>query len=101
MLKGEAKTRYQREYMRRRRAAAKEPEDDTPDPAKVEENALYSLARIGEHARVFRKWFRGTPLDGEQTARIDAAIEKSIQKLRWAQTALSRETGLRQRAMQL
>jgi len=58
------------------------------DPAEVEDNVLYSLARISEHARVFRKAFKHSSFDREAEVTIMTAIDRMIDKWRSAQKVL-------------
>jgi hypothetical protein len=68
-----------------------DPEDgDVADPATVEDNALYTLARINEHARAFKKIFKLSSFDREATERISTAIDSMISKWRSTQATLRR-----------
>ena len=77
--------------------ARKKPEvEDAPpsqdseiaDPAVIEDNALWFVARTNEHARVFRKLFRASTFDREQAHRIRTAIGQAIRKWQLAQAAI-------------
>lgn len=61
------------------------------DPDVIEDNALYTLQRINENVRVFKKLFKASPLDLEARNRISVAIERTIQKLRSTQAILERK----------
>ena len=67
-----------------------EPGENTEvaSPAVIEENVLYSLQRVNEHARLFKKLFKASTFDREAKERINTAIDRTIQKLRSTQAAL-------------
>jgi hypothetical protein len=60
-----------------------QPESDpaVADPAEIEDNVLYSLARVNEHTRVFKKLFKLSTFDPEAETRIITAIEDAAAKL--------------------
>lgn len=64
---------------------------EVADPATIEDNALYTIQRINEHARVFKKLFKVSSLDRETRDRIITAIERMIQKWRSTQATLERK----------
>lgn len=68
------------------------PQEDVADAATVEDSALYTLARINEHARVFKKIFKLSTFDREAEIRIGTAIERMIQKWRSTQAALTKRS---------
>jgi hypothetical protein len=51
------------------------PLPEVAPPEVIEENLLYTIARMNEHARVFRKLFKASSFDREQKARISEAID--------------------------
>jgi hypothetical protein len=63
--------------------------DDVADPATVEDNALQTLERMGENARIFKKIFKLSSFDREAESRISAAIDGMIQKWRSTQATLN------------
>ena len=63
-------------------------EADVAEPAVIEDNVLYSLARMNELARAFKKFFKASAFDREAKERISAAFDATIQKLRSTQAAL-------------
>jgi hypothetical protein len=65
--------------------------DDVADAATVEHNVLYTLARMNEHARMFKRFFKLSSFDREAEARISAAIDRMIQKWRSTQATLTNE----------
>jgi hypothetical protein len=76
---------------RRAEYAALDAESDVTeiaDPATIEDNLLYSIQRMNEHARVFKKFFRASTFDREARERISTAIDRMIQKWRSTQSAL-------------
>lgn len=64
--------------------------DDIADSGTIEDNALHTLARMSEHARVFRKFFRLSSFDRETERRIITAIDRMIEKWRSAQSTLTK-----------
>ena len=67
---------------------AEDRDTEIADPAVIEDNVLYSLQRVNEHARVFKKLFKASTFDREAKERINIAIDRTIQKLRSTQAAL-------------
>ena len=60
------------------------------DPATVEDNVLYTLARINEHAKAFKKIFKLSSFDREAEERISTAIDRMISKWRSTQATLTK-----------
>ena len=69
---------------------AEHQESAVADPATIEDNVLYSIQRMNEHARVFKKLFKASVFDREAEERISTAIDRTIQKLRSAQATLTK-----------
>jgi len=67
---------------------AEDRDTEIADPAVIEDNVLYRLQRVNEHARVFKKLFKASTFDREAKERINIAIDRTIQKLRSTQAAL-------------
>ena len=67
---------------------AEDQEDAVADPATIEDNVLYYLQRMNEHARVYKKLFKKSAFDREARERISTALDRTIQKLRSAQATL-------------
>ena len=67
---------------------AEDRDTEIADPAVIEDNVLYSLQRVNEHARVFKKLFKASTFDREAKERINTAFDRTIQKLRSTQAAL-------------
>ena len=65
-------------------------DSEVADPATVEDNALYTLARMNEHAKAFKKIFRLSSFDRETEKRISTAIDRMISKWRSAQATLTK-----------
>jgi hypothetical protein len=65
-----------------------EDEGAVADPATIEDNVLYYLQRMNEHARVYKKLFKLSAFDRERQERLFTAIERTIQKLRSTQAIL-------------
>ena len=64
--------------------------DEIADAATIEDNVLYSIQRMNEHARVFKNLFRASVFDREAKERINTAIERMIQKWRFTQLTLTK-----------
>lgn len=60
------------------------------DPETVEDNALYTIQRINEHARIFKKLFKASSFDREAKERISTAIDRLIEKWRSTQATLTK-----------
>jgi hypothetical protein len=67
-------------------------DSDVADPAVIEDNLLYSLQRMNEHARVFKKLFKASVFDREAEGRISTAIDRMILKWRSTQATLTKRT---------
>ena len=63
-------------------------ESEVADPAEIEDDVLYTIARINEHAELFHKVFKASSFDREAKTRINTAIDTMIQKWRSTQAAL-------------
>jgi hypothetical protein len=63
---------------------------DVADASTVEDNALYTLARMVEHARIFKKFFKLSSFDREAEVRIMTAIDRMIEKWRSTQATLTK-----------
>jgi ParB-like chromosome segregation protein Spo0J len=74
---------------RRAEHAAIEDSEHVAPPEEIEENILYTLQRINEHARVFNKLFKASAFDREAKERINTAIERMIAKWRSTQKTLT------------
>lgn len=64
--------------------------EEVADAATVEDNALHALARMNEHARIFKKFFKLSTFDAEAKIRISNAIDRMIGKWRSTQATLKR-----------
>jgi len=64
--------------------------DDVADPATVEDNLLYTLSRMNEHARIFKKFIKLSAFDREAEVRITTAIDRMIEKWRSTQATLTK-----------
>jgi hypothetical protein len=69
---------------------AEDQESAVAEPAVIEDNVLYYLQRMNEHARVYKKLFKASTFDREAEERISTAIDRTIQKLRSAQATLTK-----------
>ena len=73
------------------RSESDDEDSEVADPATVEDNALYTLARINEHAKAFKKIFKLSSFDRETEERISTAIDRMISKWRSAQATLNQK----------
>lgn len=64
--------------------------DEIAEPAVIEDNVIYTIQRMNEHARVFKALFKKSTFDRESGERIGAAIEQMIEKWRSTQAILTR-----------
>jgi hypothetical protein len=74
-----------------RKSAPVDDESDVAAPEVVEDNVLYAVARMNEHARAFNKIFKASAFDREAVDRIHTALERMIQKWRSVQSTLKKE----------
>jgi hypothetical protein len=66
--------------------------EEVAAPEVIKDNVLYSLERMNEHARVFKKLFKLSAFDRDDEATISAAIDEMILKWRSTQAALTRRS---------
>jgi ParB-like chromosome segregation protein Spo0J len=64
--------------------------EEVADAATVEDSALYSLERMCEYARMFKRFFKLSSFDREAEVRISTAIDSMIQKWRSTQARLTK-----------
>jgi DNA-binding MarR family transcriptional regulator len=69
-------------------------DSEVAPPEVIEENVLYTIQRMNEHARVFKKLFKASNFDREAKARISEAIERLIAKWRSTQATLNADLPL-------
>lgn len=67
-------------------------ETEIAEPAVIEDKLLYSIQRMNEHARVFKRLFKASAFDREAQERISTAIDKNIEKWRSTQAVLTRRS---------